>query len=182
MPIDSRIVESRIPILSRMSAGTPECVMLAGKRLGPALAHRQLEYLQRVQEFECGGLAADNVERERGARAGALPLEQMVGRGVLVEVTKVMDFGHFGVVAQVVRDEPRVRVGFSLRMLSVSSDRLSIQQEWGSSWVPMALRSALMSFMKAFEPSEAPAMRSEWPPMYLVREYNERSAPCSIGR
>jgi hypothetical protein len=40
---------------------------------------------------------------------------------------------HFGVVAQVVRNEPRISVSFSMRMLSVSSDRLIIQQEWGSS-------------------------------------------------
>jgi hypothetical protein len=62
MPIDNRIVESRIPILWRMSAGTPECVMLAGRGLGTAQAHHELEYLQRVEEFECGGLAADDVE------------------------------------------------------------------------------------------------------------------------
>src|SRR5229473_7344996 len=59
MPIDSRIVESRTPIFWRMSAGTPEWVMLAGrqagKRLSAAQAHRQLEDLQRVQEFEGGG-------------------------------------------------------------------------------------------------------------------------------
>jgi hypothetical protein len=39
----------------------------AGKRLGAAQAHRQLDDLQRVQEPESGGLAADDVERERGA-------------------------------------------------------------------------------------------------------------------
>jgi hypothetical protein len=43
----------------------------------------------------------------------------------------------------------------------VSSDRLSIQQECGSSWVPTAPRSALTSFITAFEPSAAPAMRWE---------------------
>jgi hypothetical protein len=42
-------------------------------------ASRQLENLQRVEKFECGSLAPDNVERERGARAGALPLEQKAG-------------------------------------------------------------------------------------------------------
>ena len=41
------------------------------------------------------------------------------------------------------------------------SDRLIIQQEWGSSWVPMAPRNALTPFMRAFEPSAAPAIRSE---------------------
>src|ERR1700674_2487011 len=51
------------------NAGVGHACGQAGKRLGAAQAHRQLEDLQRVQEFECGGLAADNVERERGARA-----------------------------------------------------------------------------------------------------------------
>jgi hypothetical protein len=37
-----------------------------------------------------------------------------------------------------------------MRMLSVSSDRLIIQQEWGSSWVPMAPRNALTPFMRAW--------------------------------
>ncbi|MEY9697418.1 hypothetical protein ABIE71_000161 [Bradyrhizobium diazoefficiens] len=35
--------------------------------------------------------------------------------------------------------------------------------------------------MIAFDPSAAPAIRSEWPPTYLVSEYSDRSAPCSIG-
>lgn len=35
---------------------------MAGKRLGATQAHRQFEDLQRVQEFECSALAADNVE------------------------------------------------------------------------------------------------------------------------
>jgi hypothetical protein len=56
MPIDSRIVESRTPIFWRMSAGTPEWVMLAGrragKRLSAAQAHRRLEDPQRVQEID----------------------------------------------------------------------------------------------------------------------------------
>ncbi len=82
----------------------------AGKRLGAAQAHRQLEDLQRVQEFEGGGLASGNVERERGARAGALPREQTAGGRCRFVVRKVMDISHFGVVAQVIRDEPRVSV------------------------------------------------------------------------
>ena len=84
----------------------------AGKRLGAAQAHRQLEDLQRVQEFESGGLAADNVERERGACAAALAGEHSAGGGGLFEVGKVMDLRHFGVVAQVIRDEQRVSVSF----------------------------------------------------------------------
>ena len=69
----------------------------AGKRLGAAQAHRQLEDLQRVKEFECGGLAADDVEREGGSRAGALPREQPARRGSFVVVGKVMNLGDLGV-------------------------------------------------------------------------------------
>ena len=48
--------------------------------------------------------------------------------------------------------------------------------------VPMAPRKAFTSFITVFDPSAAPAIKSEWPPMYFVREYSEMSAPCSIGR
>src|SRR3984957_13252812 len=65
----------------------------AGKGLGAAETHRELEYLQRVEKFEGSGLAADDVERERGARAGTLPFEQKAGGRVFVEVSKVMDLG-----------------------------------------------------------------------------------------
>src|SRR4030081_341780 len=61
------------------NAGVSHACGQASKRLGAAQAHRQLEDLQRVQEFECGGLTSDNVERERGARAGALPRKQTAG-------------------------------------------------------------------------------------------------------
>ena len=61
------------------NAGVGHACGQAGKRLGAAQAHRQLEDLQRVQEFERRGLAADNVERKRGASAGALPREQTAG-------------------------------------------------------------------------------------------------------
>jgi hypothetical protein len=44
-----------------------------------------------------------------------------------------MDPGDFGLVAQVIRHKTRVGIGFFHAMLSVSSDRLSIQQECGSS-------------------------------------------------
>ena len=40
------------------------------------------------------------------------PREHTAGRGGLFEVSKVMDFRHFGVVAQVIRDKPRVSVSF----------------------------------------------------------------------
>src|SRR5271156_3677051 len=79
----------------RRDAGVGHAGRQAGKRLGATQTHRQLEDLQRVKEFECGSLAPDNVKRERGARAGALPLEQKAGGGVLVKVSKVVDLGNF---------------------------------------------------------------------------------------
>src|SRR6266853_1864838 len=79
------------------NAGVGHARGQAGKRLGAAQAHRQLEDLQRVQEFEGGGLAAGNVERERGARAGALPREQTAGGGGRFVMSKVVDSSHFGV-------------------------------------------------------------------------------------
>lgn len=94
------------------NAGVSHACRQAGKRLGAAQADRQLEYLQGIEEFERRRLAAGDIERKRRARAGALPLEQEPGRRVFVEVTKVMDFGHLGVVAQVIRHEPRIRVRF----------------------------------------------------------------------
>jgi hypothetical protein len=92
------------------NAGVRHAGWQAGKRLGAAEAHRELEYLQRVEKFESSGLAADDVERERGARAGALPLEQKAGGCVLVEVSKVMDLSHVGVVAQIIRHKPRIYI------------------------------------------------------------------------
>ena len=57
-----------------------------------------------------------------------------------------------------------------MRSASVSSERPIIQHECGSSCVPTAPRSCLIGFIKASLPSAAPAMRSEWPPTYLVSE------------
>src|ERR1700722_14986087 len=65
------------------NAGMGHTCGQASKRLGAAQAHRELEDLQRVQEFKSGGLAADNVERERRARATALPRENLAGEGDL---------------------------------------------------------------------------------------------------
>ena len=57
------------------NAGMRHARRQAGQQLGAAETDRQLEDLQRVEEFEGGGLAADDVERERRAGAGALVCE-----------------------------------------------------------------------------------------------------------
>ena len=52
MPIDSRIVESRTPILSRMPAGTPEWVMLAGRLASDSVPPRLTASLKICSAFK----------------------------------------------------------------------------------------------------------------------------------
>ena len=83
MPIDSRIVEveNAYPLADvGGNAGVGHARGQAGQRFRAAEADGQLEDLQRVEEFEGGGLAADDVERKGRAGAGALTREQAAGR------------------------------------------------------------------------------------------------------
>jgi hypothetical protein len=73
--------------------------MLAGRLASDSVPPMLTASLNICSALRNSGLAADDVGRERGARAGALPLEQTAGQGVLVEVTKVMDLGYLGMVA-----------------------------------------------------------------------------------
>ena len=84
MPIDSRIVESRTPIFRRMSVGTPEWVMLAGRLARDSVPPRLTASLKICSAFRNLNAAAcrRRCEREGGTRAGALPREQPTGRGV----------------------------------------------------------------------------------------------------
>ena len=175
MPIDSRIVESSTPIRWRTSsghAGMGHGCRVAGKRFGAAEADGQLEDLQRVQEAEGGRLAAVDVEGEGRAGAGALRARtgraerRMRRRDRAGSGSSRPSDGRAGSR----RRARALLLAFSMRIDSVSSERPSIQQECGSSCVPMAPRSALTCFITAFEPSAAPAIRSEWPPTYLVSE------------
>ena len=77
---DRRVANSDVLADIGRNAAVRHACRQARKRLGAAQAQRQLENLQRVEKFECGSLAPDNVERGRGARAGALTLEQTAGR------------------------------------------------------------------------------------------------------
>ncbi len=52
MPIDSRIVESRTPIFWRMSAGTPEWVMLAGRLASDSVPPRLTASLKICSAFK----------------------------------------------------------------------------------------------------------------------------------
>jgi hypothetical protein len=74
-----------VPDVGRHS-GVHHARWQTSKRLGPAQAHRQLEDLESVEEFEGGSLAIENVERESRACAGALLLEQAARRRILVEM------------------------------------------------------------------------------------------------
>ena len=58
----------------------------------------------------------------------------------------------------------------SMRSFSVSSERISSQAVCGSHIVPSVERMRRTGASIAFAPEAPPAMRSEWPPMYLVRE------------
>ena len=104
-----------MPIFWRMSAGTPEWVMLAGRLASDSVPPRLTASLKICSALRNLNAAAwpptmsnENVE--------PAPVHCRVNRRpageVLVEVTKVMDLRHLGVVAQVVRHEPRVGVGF----------------------------------------------------------------------
>jgi hypothetical protein len=113
MPIDSRIVESRTPIFWRMSAGTPEWVMLAGRLASDSVPPRLTASLKICSAFKNLKAAAlpPTMSNANVEPAGALPREQTAGGGGLFVVSKVMDLCHFAVVAQVIRHEPRVAVG-----------------------------------------------------------------------
>jgi hypothetical protein len=96
MQIDSRIVESRTPIFWRMSGGTPEWVILAGRLASDSVPPRltaSLKDLQCVQEFEGGGLAADNVERKRRHCTPQPPLvTEALSHGHAVELPRLREF------------------------------------------------------------------------------------------
>src|SRR5215207_10271515 len=68
-----------------------------------------------------------------------------------------------------------------MRMSSVSSERISIQHEFGSSCVPSEPRQPLTCRTSASLPLIEPPTRSLWPPTYFVSESRERSAPCFNG-
>src|SRR6202161_4290179 len=68
-----------------------------------------------------------------------------------------------------------------MRISSVSRERISIQQEFGSSCVPMELRQLITCFTRLAPPLILPPTRSLWPPTYLVREHSEMSAPHFSG-
>ena len=65
-----------------------------------------------------------------------------------------------------------------MRMSNVSSERISIQQELGSSCVPIAPRHRLIWVTRSVEPLIEPPTRSLWPPTYLVSDNSVMSAPC----
>src|SRR3984885_6057124 len=68
-----------------------------------------------------------------------------------------------------------------MRISSVSSERISIQQEFGSSCVPIELRQLITRLTRLASPLMLPPTRSLWPPTYLVSEHSEMSAPHFSG-
>ena len=83
---------------------------------------------------------------------------------------RVMDTFDVRMPGQVLCDLLGIVAARFMRSDNVSSERLNIQQECGSSWVPMAPRKARIGLRLAREPMTAPPMRSLWPPTYLVSE------------
>ena len=126
---------------------------VAGQRFGAAEADRQLEDLQGVEEGERLLLAALDVEREGRAGAGALP---GVGRRAPSSRARgTRDSGPLPTLGWSRRYSATSRafeLARSIRIASVSSERPSIQQECGSSWVPTLPRSALIGRMIALAP------------------------------
>ena len=88
-----------------------------------------------------------------------------------------------GGVAEIIRHDAGVFIGPLLlcEMSSVSSERISIQQELGSSCVPSAPRQRLIMVTSSLLPLIEPPTRSLWPPTYLVSDSSEISAPCFNG-
>jgi hypothetical protein len=70
MPIESRTVESRIPIFWRTSAGTPECVLLAGRLASDSVPPRLtagLEICSALRNLNaCGHLLRPHATRDQG--------------------------------------------------------------------------------------------------------------------
>ncbi|MNR17230.1 hypothetical protein D3C85_1338770 [compost metagenome] len=58
----------------------------------------------------------------------------------------------------------------SMRMCRVSRLRSSSQAVCGSVLVPQMVRISPTRAIRSAEPMQPPAIRSEWPPTYLVRE------------
>ena len=63
----------------------------------------------------------------------------------------------------------------------VSSERINSQPVLGSHIVPRIVRMPRIGSSAAVVPEQPPAIRSEWPPTYLVSEVTTRSAPWAMG-
>ena len=111
---------------------------MASQRFRAAKANGKLKYLKGIQERERRGLATANVERERRSGTRALHPEYACGRSVVAEERQIGHACDLRVVGQEFGDDAGMALAFSMRMLSVSSERPSIQHECGSSCVPIA--------------------------------------------
>jgi hypothetical protein len=69
---DRRVENSEFLLDVGRHAGMGYARRQACEGLSSTKAHRQLQDLQRVKKLECSRLAADNIERECGARTDAL--------------------------------------------------------------------------------------------------------------
>ena len=65
--------------------------------------------------------------------------------------------------------------------LRVSRERIRSHPVFGSHIVPRIVRMPRTGSSAAVAPEHPPAIRSEWPPTYLVSEVTTRSAPWARG-
>src|SRR5271168_4336593 len=157
------------------------CGGVRGQSLGPAQADRELDHLELIQHREGFGFAALDLEAESRARAFALALEDLpigvvLGRKPRYQTAATLAWPRRK--SATLRAPSAAAVILSFR---VSSDRINIQPVLGSHIVPRIVRMPRIGSSAWAAPEQPPAIRSEWPPTYLVSDVTTRSAPCSSG-
>src|SRR5271166_1760024 len=100
---------------------------------------------------------------------------------ILGQKAQIPDRGDRGMAGQKIRTLRAPSAEAVILSLSVSSDRISIQPVLGSHIVPRIVRMPRIGSSAWAAPEHPPAIRSEWPPTYLVSDVTTRSAPCAKG-
>ena len=154
---------------------------MGGERFSSSQTDRELDHLQAVEGAEGRGFAAFDFEREGGARALILALvERPVGM-IFRQKIQIPDILDLGVIAQKFGHLRAPTAPASMRSFSVSSERISSHAVCVSPMVPSVERMRRTGASMAFAPEAPPAIRSEWPPTYLVSDITTMSAPWGSG-
>src|ERR1700685_1573573 len=102
-------------------------------------------------------LAAFDIEGEGRTRSRTLTVEHRLVGVALLEEAEIVHPGDLGMARQIFRDETVVGVRpRHADLSSVSRERISIQQEFGSSCVPMELRQLITCFTRLASPLMLP--------------------------